>query len=41
MNTLETYVAVATTLLFVIGACLLVLALRESKRIRKQWGWRA
>jgi hypothetical protein len=41
MNTLETYIAVAVTLLFVSGAGLLVVALRESKRIRKRWDWRA
>jgi hypothetical protein len=41
MNTLETYIAVAVTLLFVSGAGWLVAALRESKRTRRQWDWRA
>ena len=41
MNALETYVAIAVTLLFVAGVAWLVVALRESKRMRRRWQWRA
>jgi hypothetical protein len=41
MNTAETYIAVAVTLLFVVGVGLLVRALRESSRERKHWGGRS
>lgn len=41
MNTFETYIAVAVTLLFVTGAGLIVVARRESTRVRKQWDRRA
>jgi preprotein translocase subunit SecG len=41
MDILEIYIAVAVTLLFVVGLGLTVLALRESRRVRKQWNRQA
>jgi len=38
VDTIEKYVAVAVILLFVAGISLLVIALRQQNRTRKQWG---
>jgi hypothetical protein len=41
MHTAEIYLAAAVTLLFIVGAALLVRALRASKRTHKHGGWRS
>lgn len=41
MNTLEQWLAVAVAVLFVTGICLVVAAVRQQNRTRKQWGGRA
>jgi len=38
LNTAEQYLAVAVAVLFVAGISVLVVALRERKRARNQWG---
>jgi hypothetical protein len=38
VDTTETYLAVAVTLLFVAGLALLVTAVRQQIRARKEWG---
>jgi hypothetical protein len=40
VDTTDKYLAVAVTLLFVVGIRLLVAAVRQQNRTRKQWGWR-
>jgi hypothetical protein len=41
VNTIEQCLAVAVAVLFVAGICLLVAAVRQQNRTRKQWGGRA
>jgi hypothetical protein len=41
VNTIEQCLAVAVVVLFVVGICLLVAAVCQQNRIRKQWGGRA
>jgi hypothetical protein len=41
VNTIEQCLAVAVVVLFAGGICLLVAAVRQQNRTRKQWGGRA
>jgi len=41
VDTTDKYPAVTVTLLFVAGIRLLVGAVRQQNRTRKQWGWRS
>lgn len=41
MDAIDKYFAVAVALLFVAGICLVVAAVRQHNRTRKQWGGRA
>ena len=40
MDTTEKYLAVAVTILFVVGIGLLVATVRQHFRALKDWGWR-
>ena len=41
MDTIDKYLAVAVALLFVAGICLVIAAVRQQNRTRKQWDGRA